>query len=117
MARAGGSKLNSVYHDGVQEVAPVPVMDIKDAAASATEETVLSTGGTFLASGAVWLGVERLATEGIRDQLFGICVVAVIAGLILSWVGHRQQSRRVKRLERYCPKETKSAEQSTKPKD
>jgi len=100
-----GAKLKAIYHEGEQQIAPVPVMDLKDATATATEETLLSTGGTFLASGAVWLGVERLVTEGWADQLFGICIVAVVAGFILSFVGHRQRARRVNRLMRYCPKE------------
>src|SRR5215210_912103 len=106
-----GAKLRAVYHEGEQQIAPVPVMDLKDATASATEETILSTGGTFLASGAAWLGLERLVTEGWQDQLFGICVVAVVAGVILSYVGHRQRSRRVTRLMRYCPRDAEEAPQ------
>lgn len=101
-----GAKLRTIYHEGEQDIAPVPVMDLKDATASATEETLLSTGGTFLASGAIWLGIERLVTVGWQDQLFGVCAVAILAGSILSFVGHRQRSRRVTRLMRYCPKDT-----------
>jgi uncharacterized membrane protein len=105
-----GATLESIYHDLRQDVAAVPVMELRDAAAATADETLLFTGGTFLASGAVWLGVERLVTEGWQDQLFGICLVAVVAGVLLSLVGYRQQTRRVTRLMRYCPKEIREPE-------
>lgn len=102
---AGGARLDSEYHSATQTVVPVPVSEIKDASASATEEIVQFAVGGFMFSGAFWLGLERLFTEGIKDPLLAVCVLSCVFGAVLGFAGFRQAQRRVKRLERYCPKD------------
>ena len=99
-----GAKLEVQYHTSTQGVVGVPVIDIKDAAGSAFEEFLQFSVGGFFASGAFWLGIERIVTAGYRDTLFYICVVAFIFGIVLAFAGFRQSRRRMNRLARYIPK-------------
>lgn len=98
-----GAKLTPEYHELKQHVVGVPVMEIKDATASAKEEVAQFSIGGFLFSGAFWLGIERFFTVGYSDTLFGWCIAFVICGAVLGIVGLRQTIRRVSRLERYIP--------------
>ena len=104
--RQDGARLESRYHQKEQDVVGVPVGDIRDASSSANEEVLQFTVGTFFASGAFWLGIERVLTEGWDDPVVWVCGVTVVFGLVLSITGFRQSQRRVRRLERYCPDET-----------
>jgi hypothetical protein len=98
-----GATLEPNYHKGSQDVVGVPVMEIRDASSSANEETLQFTAGTFLFSGAFWLGIERLCTVGVDDPVAWVCGLSMLFGAVLGFTGYKQQSRRVRRLERYCP--------------
>ena len=78
-------------------------MDIKDSTSAAKEELVHFSLGNILASGAFWLGAERLITVGYDDALFLSCIAFLICGIVLAITGYRQSIRRVTRLERYVP--------------
>ncbi|MEG3155825.1 hypothetical protein [Sphingomonas sp. RB1R13] len=99
----GGATLEPIYHQGKQGVVGVPVMEIKDATSSAFEERMLSVVGTFFASGAFWLGVDKLISEGPANPVFLVCLISMVCGGVVAWTGYRQSARRVNRLERYCP--------------
>jgi hypothetical protein len=103
--RPDGARLDPRYHKNEQDIVGVPVTDLRDATSSATEELWQFTAGSFFASGAFWLGFERLATEGWRDPLVWVCGISICFGLVLGVTGYRQSARRVRRLERYCPDE------------
>lgn len=98
-----GATLEPNYHKGSQDVVGVPFMEIRDASSSVNEETLQFTAGTFLFSGAFWLSIERLCTVGVNDPVVWICAISMVFGLVLGFTGYRQQCRRVRRLERYCP--------------
>jgi len=100
-----GAQLEPVYHHNKQSIVGVPVMDLREASSSAVEEVAQFSVGGFLASGAFWLGVERLVTEGGTDALFLACIAFFICGGVLALTGFRQSLRRVRRLERYIPQD------------
>lgn len=103
LSETSGARLEPKYHAQEQDIVGVPVMDIRDASSSAKEEVLQFSVGGFLASGAFWLGVERLLTVGYSDALFLVCIAFFICGVVLAYVGFRQTMRRVSRLERYLP--------------
>ena len=82
-------------------------MDIRDSTSSAKEELAHFSLGNILASGAFWLGTERLITVGYGDVLFLACIAFLICGVVLSITGYRQSVRRITRLERYLPHATR----------
>ena len=99
----GGARVVPKYHTSTHDIVGVPVIDIKDAAGSDVEEFLQFSVGGFFASGAFWLGIERLVTVGYKDPLFYICVIALIFGAVLAFAGFRQTRRRINRLARYIP--------------
>ena len=99
----GGAQYVAKYHKLTHDVVGVPVMDIKDSISSAVEEVAQFSIGNFLASGAFWLGTERLITDGYKDALFLSCIAFFICGAVLAITGFRQARRRVTRLSRYIP--------------
>ena len=98
-----GAQLVPKYHKATHDIVGVPVMEIKDAASSALEEVLQFSFGNFLASGAFWLGSERLITVGKADPLFLMCLVPFACGILLAIIGFRQARRRTNRLVRYVP--------------
>lgn len=99
----GGAQYIAKYHKMTHDVVGVPVMEIKDSMRSAVEEVAQFSVGNFLASGAFWLGTERLITDGHEDPLFLSCIAFLICGVVLAITGFRQARRRVNRLSRYIP--------------
>lgn len=100
-----GAKFVQQYHTATQDVVGVPVMDIRESASYALEEVLLFAVGNFMASGAFWLGIERIITAGYKDSLFQVCLLSLLFGATLAFVGFRQMRRRVSRLSRYIPQE------------
>ena len=98
-----GAKFIPQYHTATHDIVGVPVMEINDSASSAAEEIAQFSIGNFLASGAFWLGAERLITNGYKDVLFISCIAFFICGVVLAVTGFRQAKRRVTRLKRYIP--------------
>ena len=100
-----GAKFTVKYVDTEHEVVGVPIMELRDARSSAMEEVAVFTFGNFLASGSLWLGIERLVTEQGFDWVALLCGVLFVVGVLLIVVGFRQAARRVTRLLWYVPKE------------
>ena len=98
-----GAKIIPQYHATRPDVVGVPVMEIRDASSSAKEEIFQFVAGNFLASGAFWLGIERLVTVGFEDTLFLACIAFFLCGVVVGVMGFRQSLRRVTRLSRYIP--------------
>jgi hypothetical protein len=98
----GGAAINPRYHDRDADFVGVDVNDLKDFKAASIEEFWQFAIGQFFAAGAFWLGLERLltASNGLKDPLFWICVIAFIAGSIIGYFGYRQLSRRQGRIDR-----------------
>ena len=98
-----GAQYKVKYHKLTHDVVGVPVIDIKDSISSAVEEVAQFSIGNFLASGAFWLGTERLIINGYKDVLFLSCIAFFVCGVVLAITGFRQALRRVTRLSRYIP--------------
>lgn len=98
-----GAQYVAKYHKLTHDVVGVPVMEIRDSMSSAVEEVVQFSIGNFLASGAFWLGTERLIINGYKDVLFLSCTAFFVCGVVLAVTGFRQARRRVTRLSRYIP--------------
>ena len=82
-----GAQINPRYHATRPDVVGVPVMEIKDASNSAKEEVFQFAAGNFLASGAFWLGIERLITVGFKDVLFLSCIAFFLCGVVVGVMG------------------------------
>lgn len=98
-----GATLDSNYLENSQDVVGVPVPDIKESVESAKEEVWQFSAGSFLFSGAFWLGFERLVTEGVNDALFLSCIPCIVCGAVLALTGYRQAMRRVNKLKKFIP--------------
>lgn len=103
-ASPDGAQIEHKYHKAIHDAVAVPVMELEDSSNSIMEEVSQFSIGNFFASGAFWLGVERLITVGYNDALFISCIPALCFGVTLSIVGFRQSKRRMNRLARYIPK-------------
>ena len=102
-----GAHIRQQYHESTQHIVGVPVTELKYSNTYAIEEIGLFALGDFLVSGALWLGIERLATEGYQDVVFWWCAGTVVVGGLLVGLGLYQISRRVKRLLQYVPQGAK----------
>ena len=98
-----GSQFLPTYHNTKQDMGAVPIVDIRDASSFAKEEVAQFGVGGFLASGAFWMGLERLVTVGWYDTLFLCSCAFFVAGGVTAFFGYRQTIRRITRLERYIP--------------
>lgn len=83
-----------------QQLTLVNVEDLKDWKSSMREESWQFSAAGFFASGTLWLGAERLFTNGPKDGLFQICVVVLIASGAVAFFGYKQLGRRSLRIQR-----------------
>ena len=97
-----GASLKSNYLDRRQDVVGVSVDDLMDFKSARIEEFLQFVIGEFFAAGSIWLALERFATvpDWRQDAVFWICIVAFIAGVIITIFGYRQLKRRQTRIDR-----------------
>jgi hypothetical protein len=108
-AQSTGAAVLPHYHDTTIAVVGVPVEDLRDFSDSSKEEFGQYTLGQFLASGGFWLAIERAVTVGFSDHLFWISLIALVAGLGLSYAAFRQLRRRKTRIETYITRAEKNS--------
>lgn len=97
-----GAALRSNYLDRRQDVVGVPVDDLVDFKSARVEEFLQFVIGEFFAAGSIWLALERYATvpDWREDGVFGVCVAAFIAGIVITAFGYRQLKRTQTRIDR-----------------
>lgn len=98
---AAGAQMETEYLGQQQRLTLVNVEDLKDWRSSMREESLQFSIALFFASGSLWLGLERLFTDGPSDGLFQFCGLAFLASGIVAFFGYKQLGRRSHRIERY----------------
>ena len=99
-----GATMSTEYADQDQVLTLVDVEDLREWKTGMREESWQFSLAGFFASGALWLGIERLVTEGLGDKLFLMCVVALIFSGTVGFFGLRQLGRRQRKIDRYIIK-------------
>lgn len=100
LAQNAGATASPEYHDSKMGVIGVPVEDLDDFSKSSKEEFGQFAAGQFFLAGGFWLAVERLITNGYKDELFLVSLIAVVAGAVLAYAAFRQLKRRKTRIDK-----------------
>jgi len=99
---AQGATYSTKYLDREIKGVPVSIDELEEFKTGSIEEFGQFVFGNFLVAGSFWLGIERaLTTEPFwKDLLFWICVVAFVAGAVITFFGYRQMRRRQTRIDK-----------------
>lgn len=98
-----GADMTPDYLSTTHKICAVPVNEILQAHRIMKRTETQATIGVSIATGAFWLGVERLVTESYNDPLFqGSCAI-FLCGVLMVWFIKQSRNESAKRLLWYIP--------------
>ena len=97
-----GATIATKYLARTQEIVGVNRSDLEDILEFDASEVWFGGFGTFLASGAVWLAVEKVLEQEVYQMtpLLWVCLLCVCVGAFLIYQGFKMHGRKRSRIER-----------------